>query len=362
MTLVLPGWVAFGASGPANDKFSNRITLAGTNFTATGTNVGASKESGEPEHAGNSGGKSVWWSWTAPTNGEVTLTTDASTGSDGSSLDSLLAVYTGSAVSALSVVATNDDHGVQVTSRVKFEAVQSIQYQIAVDGYYNGTSADSGSITLNLAFVGEPIHRPPNDDFTNRVFLSGAAVTTNASNVGATREAGEPLHAGKTGDTSVWWSWTAPTSASVRIKTAESSFDTLLAIYSGSSVSNLIKIASNDDADAVSGILTSTVTLSATAGEVFQIVVDGFDGASGQIALQIDNVTTRLSAPFRWSDGTFQFTLNGVADGTYELDATTDFIEWSNLATLVNTNGAEVVTDPAATNFARRFYRALLKP
>src|SRR5206468_57412 len=122
---------AFGAAGPVNVKFDKRIAITGTN--TTGSNVGAGKEIGEPDHAGNPGGKSVWWTWSAPTNGEVTITTDDS------SFDTLLGVYTGSTVSALSLVAASDDHGVQVTSRVRFEVTQGLQYQIAVDGYNDGT-------------------------------------------------------------------------------------------------------------------------------------------------------------------------------------------------------------------------------
>src|SRR5438046_1937346 len=79
------------AAIPPNDRFSNRITLSGTNITVTGSNAGASKEAGEPDHAGNAGGKSVWWTWTAPTNGEVIINTDDSIHpDDASSLDTLL--------------------------------------------------------------------------------------------------------------------------------------------------------------------------------------------------------------------------------------------------------------------------------
>src|SRR6266567_9506169 len=77
--LIVPCRCAFGAAGPANDNFSNRITLTGTNVAITGSNVGATREMGEPAHAGNPGGQSVWWSWTAPTNGEVVINTDDST-------------------------------------------------------------------------------------------------------------------------------------------------------------------------------------------------------------------------------------------------------------------------------------------
>ena len=34
-----------------------------------GSNVGATKEPGEPDHAGDPGGASVWYTWTAPADG-----------------------------------------------------------------------------------------------------------------------------------------------------------------------------------------------------------------------------------------------------------------------------------------------------
>ena len=90
---VLSGCVLFAitivparGAAPANDRFSNRIVIPGTNTTVMGSNAAATKESGEPNHAGNLGGSSVWWAWTAPANGEVRLTTD------GSDFDTLLGV------------------------------------------------------------------------------------------------------------------------------------------------------------------------------------------------------------------------------------------------------------------------------
>jgi hypothetical protein len=70
-TLLTPFAVNLPAA-PANDNFNNAIPLSGVAVTATGSNVGASKERlpfpppGEPSHAGNTGGASVWWTWTAP--------------------------------------------------------------------------------------------------------------------------------------------------------------------------------------------------------------------------------------------------------------------------------------------------------
>jgi hypothetical protein len=125
-------------SGPANDAFANAQTVA-TGTSTSGTNVGATKEPGEPYHAGNAGGRSIWFRWTATRNASVEIKTA------GSSLDTTLGVYRGSAVSALSRVASNDDYG-NLTSRVSFWATAGVTYLIAVDGY----NAASGSVVLTV--------------------------------------------------------------------------------------------------------------------------------------------------------------------------------------------------------------------
>ena len=88
--LTIYDWSAIRSQAqPANDMFANRKVITGTNITAAGSNTGATRETGEPFHAGVSGGASVWWSWRAPTQGIVTISTA------GSSFDTVLGVYTG---------------------------------------------------------------------------------------------------------------------------------------------------------------------------------------------------------------------------------------------------------------------------
>lgn len=60
-----------GASArPANDDFQGAFPLAipagKTRISAMANNVGASKQPGEPNHGGVSGGRSVWWKWQSP--------------------------------------------------------------------------------------------------------------------------------------------------------------------------------------------------------------------------------------------------------------------------------------------------------
>ncbi|HKS35732.1 MAG TPA: hypothetical protein VJW76_00985, partial [Verrucomicrobiae bacterium] len=84
---------------PANDNFADRTILTGTEISVTGSNVGATREDGEP-NANGPGSivqyvNSVWWSWTAPTNGLVVLQTGAS------DFATVVEVYTGSALANL---------------------------------------------------------------------------------------------------------------------------------------------------------------------------------------------------------------------------------------------------------------------
>ena len=127
-------------SGPVNDSFISGLTVNGTLVATTGQNTKATKEVGEANHAGMTSDKSVWWSWTAPKSGNVQITTV------GSDFDTLLGVYTGSAVASTRLVASNDDSGASRTSLVNFNAVAGTTYQIAVDG----NNGESGNINLYI--------------------------------------------------------------------------------------------------------------------------------------------------------------------------------------------------------------------
>ena len=258
------------ASTPtSNDNFANAAVISGASGTTSGSTAGMTKEAGEPNHAGNAGGHSIWYRWTAPAGGTVTIDTI------GSSFDTLLAVYTGTALTALTTIASNDDaSGTQ--SRVTFTAVSGTTYSIAVDGYGGAT----GNVTLNWSLGSSA--SPANDMFASAAGLTGASGTRTGSNTGATKEPGEPNHAGNAGGHSVWFSWTAPAGGATTFKTAGSSFDTLLAVYTGSALSALTQAAANDDAD---GTLQSRVAFTATAGTTYRIAVDGYGGSSGTVTL-----------------------------------------------------------------------------
>jgi uncharacterized repeat protein (TIGR01451 family) len=137
-----------------------------------------------------------------------------------------------------------------------------------------------GKPRLNLLAAISP---PANDLFANRSSLSGDAGQITTSNLNATKESGEPSHAGNSGGRSVWWRWIPSVSGIASFDTHGSSFNTLLAVYSGASLTSLTQMAANDN-DGSSGS-ASGVTFTAQAGTEYVIAVDGFNGATGQISL-----------------------------------------------------------------------------
>jgi hypothetical protein len=165
----------YGPPGvPANNNFASATALTLTNnaITVNGYNTNATKETGEPSHANNLGGRSVWWQWTAPSSGTISVTTS------GSVFDTTLGVYTGSSVSALTTIAMNDDvqSGVIQSSAVTFSAVAGTTYSIAVDGFNagDGHGADSGGIALNLILT-------PANTVVNETVVTGHGVTFSVS-------------------------------------------------------------------------------------------------------------------------------------------------------------------------------------
>jgi hypothetical protein len=170
--------------GLANDNFANAQAISGSTGTTTGSNVGATKESGEPNHAGNAGGASIWYNWTAPLNGNATINTT------GSNFDTLLGVYTGSSVSSLTLIASNDDSGGTLQSSVTFAATGGTTYRIAVDGYNGAT----GSVVLNWV-VNTPalfrVERSTGNVYTDGSFIGGGADVAEHINVSESVEPGD---------------------------------------------------------------------------------------------------------------------------------------------------------------------------
>ncbi len=277
--VVFISLTASAQAAPSNDDFANATPLAGPPLGVEfDDNKGAGKQSGEPNHAGNPGGHSVWYSWTPSVNAHVVV----STCTLGPGIDTLLAVYTGSAVNGLTPVASNDERAEarchSTDSEVEFTASAGTAYRIAVDGK-NGSEGEFELVLRGPA---------PNDDFGNAETIESGAFdgTTDL----ATKQSGEPNHAGNAGGHSVWYSWTPSSSGQAFISTCVffGGFDSLLAVYTGSTVNGLSPVASEGGAADGCGPWTdSEIVFTATAGTTYRIAVDGKDAGEGSFELRV---------------------------------------------------------------------------
>ena len=248
---------------------------------AAGSNEGATKQTGEPNHGGFPGGASVWYSWTPEESGPVSISTCAS-----GSLDTLLGVYTGAAVDELTTVASADGGAgapcAGGDSEVRFEATAGTTYEIAVDGK-GGTE---GSFGLKIA---PRAHAPANDDFADATNIPSLPWSRPGTNVDASKEIGEPDPAGNAGGASVWYSWTAAHTGEVLVAACGQGLaHPLLGVYTGGEVGALTPVASADGTgDPSCGEGGSGVRVDAVKGTTYKIAVDGRDGREGRFFLRL---------------------------------------------------------------------------
>jgi len=245
-------------------------------------------EAGEPNHGGAAAPiESAWYRWTAPVSATTTINVLDFT----FSVEVALAVYTGTAVNALTEVASSV---APFDCTVRFDAVAGTTYSIAVD------SGGPGIFDYELILSAFP--RPANDDFADAVVLDGSAVpvaVSSGTSTGSTAESLEPNHLEGLEYfgfplglyNSTWFTWTAPTSGSVKLRlVTEIDFgDTFiagslagLAVYTGSAVDSLTLTANSfgisspflavNDSFLFSG---AEVTFNSVAGTTYHIAAAG---------------------------------------------------------------------------------------
>jgi hypothetical protein len=226
--LLATCWAAEAAEAPVNDQFTNSIVIVSTNAVLTGTTSFATKEPGEPAVPGETIGHSVWWTLTAPTNGQLTLSIPQS------NYSSAVAVFAGGSLTNLQLVASNSSkwsgrlgsQEMRMRKTLSLDVIGGHSYQIAADWNHYRTVAEliglygsidpaaftnpppvsppetGGVLSIALSFIAGPA----NDSFFSPAVVTGVSGNLEASMVGAGVDDGEGTDLTHT----VWWSWTAP--------------------------------------------------------------------------------------------------------------------------------------------------------
>ena len=240
---------ANAGDGPvSNDTFANAlpVDISGGSGSVGSTNVEATKEPGEPNHAENIGGRSIWFKLTPTATTVVRINTMQTT------FDTLLAVYVGPSVNTLTLVGYNDDcrNSCGGASTVDLMVTAGVTYYIAVDGHNSDGIPSQGTFNLSILDSIAPMADGMNSHYDLGTSHRGTVAGTNYN---ATREAGEPIHINPNypGDKSVWYKWIPSGGASAVSVELTENFASQIAIYKSPTQSptfaQLTRIAWNFD-------------------------------------------------------------------------------------------------------------------
>jgi len=276
-----------------NDYFSSSRVISGASGTITDSNSTATRETGEPTTYGSTA-HTKWYSITANSNGYLTVNTN------GSSFDTVLGVFTGSSVSALTKLGADDDGGSSFASLVSVSVVSGTTYRIQVGAFSSGVT---GSIILNWSIGNATCSTSPvNDNLACATSLNSSSGLISGSNTSATLETSEPQETVNICK-SVWYKVTPNGSGTGTFHTSGSNFDTVLTIYRSStttgSYGSVFFVSENDDADDFT--LTSRLSnVTLLSGSTYFIRVAGYSGSScyyGSISFSWSVTVTQTIVP-----------------------------------------------------------------
>jgi subtilisin family serine protease len=241
----------------------------------------------------------------------------------------------------------------------------------------NGLCQTGGRLNLYRALTSSS-SQPANDTFGSSAYTldyvspTTSTISATANNIDATKETGEPNHAGNTGGRSIWWNFTpsSQTAGTTTLITKGSTFPTLLAVYTGNSVSSLTQVpgASSSVSDACS---YCKVTFTATAGTTYRIAVDGYTGASGIVRLQMEKGSGSPVLTLRFDPATitryrsqtnFHFQVTGPPSSSYQVWRASSLSDpntgvWANIGSVnLSSQGVRTFDDSGAA-VGMRFYR-----
>jgi hypothetical protein len=319
--LFIGSGAAILAAPPVNDNYEDALvtTLSQSVTEFQSTNFFATKQTDEPDHARNIGGKSVWFKVVPQQDTVLSIYIDTTSG--GENLDTLLAVYKGSFPTELNKIAENDDAGLGLLSRVDIFATAGTAYLVAVDGRNQGGNVAQGNFRIRF----EKTAAPRNDEVlldsavrlsdTRHGFIAG-------TNVNATKGPGEADITANPGGKSVWYIWRAPFSQTTSVALGCNGltggcFDMQLGVFAATGG---VRVAANDDYEGTNQ--RSKVTFFAEAGEFYAFAVDGIKNAGGTVAsgtffLDFYQAEYRYDSNFDGADGKADLTVFRPESGVW---------------------------------------------
>lgn len=293
-------------SRPSNDDFLASAVLRGERLEIRGSVMAATYEPAGP------GGEApdVWWSWTAPGNGRLVMTSSSYSG--GSNIE----LYRGGGLGSLQPLGAGN---------IPVSSGETYRFRVVC----RPLSDAGGEFDFNFRFTSSP----PNDLFADRVGLVGDDVLFSGTTWLADREFGEPIHANVFGGASVWYRWMAPRDGQIILspENFEASIS-VAAIYTGDALVSLHQIVSADGSENNVWALSCPVT----EGRTYSIAVDGKNGMGLFFDLRLRLVadsTPRLSV-ITDTGGELRIGVESALAGRWRLERSSDLTSWSEVTIL----------------------------
>lgn len=272
-----PAFFTVTGPPPPNDNFANAIVISGTSFSNSQNTVGATTEAGDPSPgsfatcSGAGRNFSIWYRYTPTSNVTVTIDTGAS------QYDTVLSVWSGTALGSLTAVACNDDAFIPGgPSQLTVALTAGTTYNFMITGF---GPQDAGDTNFNFSVA----VAPPNDNFASATAVDSAPFFDNVNSALATTASTDPTPGCASGAASngraksIWYRFTPGSNTTVDAGTFLSGYDTILSAWTGTA-GNLTSVACNDD---TGGGLQSAVSFSATANTTYYFMVTAFSNDGG---------------------------------------------------------------------------------
>ncbi len=274
--LALPG-AAAAAAAPANDAFSAATQIGYLPFEdGSVDNTNATLGGAELSPYCSSIAATVWYRINPTSNYTIRVRILPL-----SYMNAVVAVYERNPQSTLIETACSDDGVASASERLEVTLQAGKTYYIQVGG--NAYDNPLGEFDIRVRRLA-----PPANDSFGHAANGTLGVTSNQNTLGASLQPSEPVPScgwdvGKT----VWYQFTPNSSRTVVARTVGSTFDTVLAVYEGSSLDDLSEVACNDDR----GIdLASRVELPLVGGTTYYFQVGGYGGTSGDLSFRLKSL------------------------------------------------------------------------
>ncbi|MBN2589447.1 MAG: hypothetical protein JXA96_06270 [Sedimentisphaerales bacterium] len=249
-----------------NDSCANAISIGNVTNQAFNT-TGATPDGPASSSMGVT--PDIWYCYTATCTGTATISLC------GSSFDTQLIAYNGCQCPATvsRELAYSDDASCGLQSELTLPVVCGNKYLIQIGGFSQATGA--GVLTVSCS--GTPCSSAPANDNCANATVIGNVTNLAFSTINATHDGTYSCVNGP----NLWYKYTATCTGDLTISLCGSSFDTALAVYTGTSCTNLTPKGCNDDDDSCGyqSLQSALVINNAIAGKTYWIEVGGLSSS-----------------------------------------------------------------------------------